>query len=97
MIHSPEVGMYENPSLSLLEMYKWKTSIKCYRNLQSNLKSVSHDSVFNPEQHPGQSDPESALSVPQMPVVITSGIGLQANIMQVIFSKIFLNTYLLFL
>ncbi|XP_025406882.1 uncharacterized protein LOC112680873 [Sipha flava] len=36
------------------------------RSLHSTLLSVSHDSVFNPEQHSGQSDSESAVSVPRL-------------------------------
>ncbi|XP_050546640.1 uncharacterized protein LOC126908523 [Daktulosphaira vitifoliae] len=46
------------------------------RSLHSTLLSVSHDSVFNPEQHSGQSDSESAVSVPRL------GFPPQANIMQ---------------
>ncbi|XP_060851984.1 uncharacterized protein LOC132930244 [Rhopalosiphum padi] len=36
------------------------------RSLHSTILSVSHDSVFNPEQHSGQSDSESAVSVPRL-------------------------------
>ncbi|CAI6363547.1 unnamed protein product [Macrosiphum euphorbiae] len=36
------------------------------RSLHSTILSVSHDSVFNPEQHSGQSDSESTVSVPRL-------------------------------
>ncbi|XP_050434261.1 uncharacterized protein LOC126841707 [Adelges cooleyi] len=45
-------------------------------SLHSTLLSVSHDSVFNPEQHSGQSDSESAVSVPRL------GFPLHANLIQ---------------
>lgn len=39
-----------------------------YRSFKSNVPnlSLSHDSVFNPEQNSGQSDSESAVSVPRL-------------------------------